>query len=96
MIAALRRFAGNRRQQFSRWWHSPIRRRDRLTGAMIGALAFFWIAGLGRLAFAPSPALGQLALWALGGALLGALFGARYPRLITCLLFPFATIGTGA
>lgn len=90
----LRRFASRKRQQFSAWWHSPIRRRDRAAGAVISALACFWIAVLGRLAFEPAPSsLSQLALWALAGALLGAIFGARYPRLATCLLLPFSTFG---
>jgi len=87
-------FIQNQRLRFSNWWNSPIRKRDRLAGAVIGATAYFWIVGLGRLAFSSPPtSLGQLALWALGGAVIGAAFGARYPRLATCLLLPFSTIG---
>lgn len=90
-------FIQNQRLRFSNWWHSPIRRRDRVLGAVIGALAGFWIAGLGRLAFAPpSASLGQLAFWALGGLLLGAAFGTRYPRLATCLLLPFSLFGVSS
>jgi hypothetical protein len=87
-------FIRKQRLRFTNWWHSPIRRRDRLLGAVIGALACFWIAGLGRLAFdPPTVSLGQLAAWALGGLLLGAAFGARHPRLATCLLLPFGLFG---
>ena len=67
-----------------------------VVGAVIGAMACFWIVALGRLAVsAPPTALGQLALWALGGAVIGTAFGARYPRLATCLLLPFSTFGAG-
>ena len=90
-------FIQNQRQRLTNWWNSPIRKRDRLAGAVIGAMACFWIAGLGRLAFsAPPTSLSQLALWALGGAALGAAFGARYPRLATCLLLPFSTFGVSS
>jgi hypothetical protein len=84
------------RLRFSNWWNAPVRRRDRLAGAVIGAMACFWIVALGRLAVsAPPTALGQLALWALGGAVIGTAFGARYTRLATCLLLPFSTFGAG-
>ncbi|MDG9922695.1 MULTISPECIES: hypothetical protein [unclassified Pseudomonas] len=90
-------FIQNQRQRFSSWWNSPIRKRDRLAGAVIGAMACFWIVSLGRLAFSAPPAsLSQLALWALGGAALGAAFGARYPKLATCLLLPFSTFGVSS
>jgi len=80
--------------RFSSWWNSPIRKRDRLAGAVIGAMACFWIVGLGRLAFSSPPtSLGQLALWSLGGLVIGAAFGARYPRLAISLLLPFSTFG---
>lgn len=93
-MAMLRQWLQRRQQRFTQWWHSPVNLSERLAGAAIGGLAFFWITGLGFLLFgSPPESLVHLAGRALAGALLGVLFGARFPRLTRCALLPFSTFG---
>jgi hypothetical protein len=82
------------RLRFLEWWQAPITRADRSRGAAVGALACFWIFGLGRLMLAQEPVgLSSLVWWAVGGAIAGILLGVRFPKAVTCLLFPFSTFG---
>jgi hypothetical protein len=86
--------ASQAKLRFTQWWQAPITRADRIRGAAVGALACLWIFGLGRLMLAQEPVgLGVLVWWAVGGAIAGILLGMRFPKAITCILFPFSTFG---
>lgn len=90
-------FFRNRSQNFARWWHAPVTRRDRIIGAFIGGMGCFWIGILGRLALGPLPAsLSTLAWWAFGSALFGILLGVCFPKSVSVVCFPFSTFGGGS
>lgn len=90
----LRAYIERRRSEFSRWWAAPAKVKDRVLGATIGAIGAFWIGALGRLLLGQLPAsLSEAAEWGLGGALVGAAAGVAFPKVISCILFPFSTFG---
>jgi len=79
-----------------RWWRSPVSRRDRFLGSVVGGLGGFWIGALGMLAFAHPPVpLGTVGVAALVGAASGMLLGVLRPKVTMVVLFPFATFGGG-
>jgi len=80
-----------------RWWRSPVSRRDRFLGGVIGGLGGFWGGALGMLAFAHPPVpLGTMGVAALVGAASGMLLGVLRPKVTMVVLFPFATFGGGS
>ncbi len=86
----------SRVERFRAWYRKPTTRRDRATGAVVGALAFFWLGVLGRLIFGPLPvSVGVLGWWALVSVLGGLAIGIAFPKQIAVFLFPFATFGGG-
>ena len=94
MIAA---FFQRKRQRFIEWWGAPVTRRDHVLGAVIRGIACFWIGVLGRIMVGPLPvSLDVLAWWALGSIAVGVVLGVVFPKVTTCVLFPFTTIGVGS
>jgi hypothetical protein len=84
-------------QNFARWWHAPVTRRDRTIGAIIGGMGCFWIGILGRLALGPLPVSpSTLGWWALGSILLGVMLGIRFPKIVSVVCFPFSSFGGGS
>jgi hypothetical protein len=82
------------KREFSAWWRAPVTWRDRILGAVVGAMGFFWLGVLGRLGVGSLPvSLGTLASWALGVSLVGVALGLRFPKATTCFCFPFALSG---
>jgi hypothetical protein len=82
------------KDRFLTWWQAPITARDRSTGVMVGAFAGLWIGALGRMIVAQDAVgIGELGLFALGGAIVFAAIGWRFPKAVTVLLFPFAVSG---
>jgi hypothetical protein len=66
-------------------------------GAFVGALGGLWIGLLGRVFFGPLPVSGHvILLWAVGGAVVGFVFGIVAPKVTTIVCFPFSTFGSGA
>lgn len=91
----IREYIERRRSEFLRWWAAPAKVKDRVLGATIGAIGAFWIGALGRLALGQLPAsLSEVAVWGLGGALVGAVAGIAFPKVVSCVLFPFSIFGT--
>ena len=81
---------------FKDWWHAPATRKDRFLGAVVGGIGSFWIGVLGRIALGPTPVSGtDLGLFALGAVAVGVALGIAFPKVTTCLLFPFTAIGGG-
>jgi hypothetical protein len=65
-------------------------------GALVGAFGCFWIGVLGRLFVGPTPvSLETIAWWALGSVAVGLTLGIVFPKVTTCVCFPFSTIGVG-
>jgi len=82
--------------RFLNWWRAPITSRDRVTGAVVGAFAGFWLGALGRIVVGASPVSGSVVLaWGVAGAALVAVLGIAFPKLVSVALFPFATFGPG-
>ena len=86
----------NRRQTFVSWWRAPVARRDRILGAVVGALGCFWMGVLARVLLGPLPiSLEALGLWAIGSGSVGAVLGILVPKATICLCFPFSAFGAG-
>lgn len=93
MISA---FFKKRRQQFIEWWSAPATPKDRRLGALVGFVGFFWIGGLGRIMLGSLPvSLSVVGWWALGSSITGLVLGIAFPKVITCVGFPFSTFGIG-
>jgi hypothetical protein len=87
-------FVRRKRQRFIEWWRAPITRRDRFLGAIIGGMGWLWIGALGRIIFGPSPvAFSIVGHWAIAGMLIGIALGLAFPKVVTCICFPFAISG---
>jgi len=84
----------SRLESFKIWWHAPIRRRDRVLGALVGGFGCFW---LGVLAFVVyGSALGSnasVAAFVAASAVLGVMLGIVFQKAVTVVCFPFATFG---
>jgi hypothetical protein len=92
----MNRFLQDRYQNYVRWRHAPVTRRDRTIGAFIGGMGCFWIGVLGRLALGPLPVSpSTLGWWALGSILLGVMLGIRFPKIVSVVCFPFSSFGGG-
>jgi hypothetical protein len=66
-----------------------------VVAVLIGAFGCFWVAVIGRLVFISGPVdLLVLGYWAVGGAIVGAVLGLLFPRVITVILYPVAAIAT--
>lgn len=86
------RFARRRFTQFRLWWCAPTTKKDRVRGAIIGAGGFFWIGALGRIMIGSLPVDGStVGAWALGSAIGGIVLGIVFPKIVSCLCFPFLT-----
>lgn len=80
--------------RFAHWWRSPPTKRDRVMGALVGALGCAWIGGLGRVFLGPLPvSLSTVLEWSLVAAASGVILGVCFPKTVTCVCFPFATFG---
>jgi hypothetical protein len=76
------------------WWRAPVTARDRVTGAVVGGMAGFWIGALGRIAIGSLPVgIGVVLLWGATGIAAGALFGRLRPRATFVFLLPLAAFG---
>ena len=76
------------------WWMAPTTHSDRLTGGLVGGIAGLWIGGLGSIIFGQLPVSFEVVVaWALCAACLGFALGIRFPKIMTVILFPFATFG---
>lgn len=72
-------------------------KKKRKTAVLVGFVGGLWIGLLGRLLLAQEGvAWSELGLYAMGGALLFAALGWRFPRVITLLLYPFSLFGIGS
>ena len=81
---------------YRKWWRAPISRRDRVVGGMVGLFGGFWVGLLGWVALGPTPAtFASLCAWVVVAVLVGAVAGAKWPKVSTLILFPFATFGGG-
>ena len=75
---------------FREWWLSPTTAGDRVYGAMCGAWAGFWMAGLARFfAGLGGDVFMQLFIYAVGGALILGVAGVVFPKPVTVISFPF-------
>jgi hypothetical protein len=89
-------FARRKRQRFIDWWRAPVTRRDRFLGATVGGMGCLWIGALVRIIFAPLPvSIFAVAQWAIAGTLIGIVLGIAFPKVVTCVRFPFAIFGAG-
>jgi hypothetical protein len=87
------RFVTDFWRHFRTWWHAPIKRRDRILGAVVGALGAFWIGCLCRLFLGPVPMpLAVVLTWGLVAAFVGTVLGVTFPKVVACVCFPFATL----
>jgi hypothetical protein len=92
----LRAFISQRIQAFPIWWKAPATGKDRFFGAVVGAMAGFWIGVLASVVFvAPPVSFTMLGLWALCAAMLGLVLGVVFPKATMLLLFPVSTFGAG-
>jgi hypothetical protein len=83
-----------RLRRFHDWWRAPATRKDRIRGAFIGAVGCFWIGTLGRIMIGPLPVSGStVGWWALGSIVSGILLGILFPKVVSCVCFPFLTFG---
>ena len=90
-------FFKRRLEEFRIWWRAPASRKDRVVGALIGAFGCFWIGILGRLFLGPTPVDGvTLGWWALGSVIVGVALGVTFPKVTTCVCFPFSSFGIGS
>lgn len=81
---------------FLEWWQRPATRRDRVTGTFVGGFGFLWIGVLGRIMLGPMPiSLVDIAWWALASIGVGVVLGVCFPKVITCMCFPFSIFGIG-
>jgi hypothetical protein len=79
------------------WWNRPIRTRDRILGFFVGLIGGFVAGALGRLFLgSPSFQLTELAWWAFGSMVLCSILGVLFPKLVTLVLYPFASISIGS
>ncbi len=93
----MNRFLQNRYQNYARWRHAPVTRRDRAMAAIVGGMGCFWLGILGRLALGPLPVtLSALGWWALGTMVLGVLLGICFPKSISVVCLPFSSFGGGS
>ena len=84
----------NERKSFREWWHAPTTRRDRATGALVGAFGGFWLGLLGRIIASDLPVeLGAAAGWGAAVAGLCAACGALFPKPVKVLLYPLSVFG---
>lgn len=89
-------FLSRRLKRFKDWWHAPATAKDRVLGAVVGGFGCFWIGVLGRIALGPTPvSLVELGWFALGSLAVGVALGIAFPKITTCALFAFSTIGGG-
>ncbi len=71
-------------------WNNPK------TGAIIGFTGGLWIGFLGRLTWAEETvAWSELALYALGAAVIFCALGWCFPRVVSIALYPFSLFGFG-
>jgi hypothetical protein len=90
-------FVHRRFKHFGAWWRAPASRGDRALGATIGGLGCLWIGVLGRLFFDPMPvSLSIIGWWALGSVAAGVALGIFFPKVTTCVCYPFSTFGVGS
>jgi len=76
------------------WWRAPVTARDRVTGAVVGGMAGFWIGALGRIVVGPLPVgVAVVLLWGALGIAVGALFGRFRPKVTFVFLLPLAAFG---
>jgi len=76
------------------WWRAPVTARERVTGAVVGGMAGFWIGALGRIVVGSLPVgVGVVLLWGIVGIAAGALFGRLRPKATFVFLLPFAAFG---
>jgi hypothetical protein len=76
------------------WWRAPVTARDRVTGAVVGGMAGFWVGALGRIMAGPLPVgITVVLLWAAAGLAAGALFGRLRPKATFVFLLPLAAFG---
>jgi len=93
----IRRFFQRRTEEFKSWWRAPATWKDRALGAVVGAFGCFWIGVLGRLFLGPTPvSFVTIGWWALGSVAVGIMLGLVFPKVTTCVCFPFSTIGVGS
>ena len=91
-----RAFIARRFERFGEWWRAPATRRDRLLGAVVGGIGCLWIGALGRIMVGPAPVSGStIGWWALGSFVVGVLLGVGFPKVTTCVCYPFSLFGVG-
>jgi hypothetical protein len=90
---------GNRNRKhdkFLKWWKAPNTKKDRYTAATIGAFSGLWLGGLGRIMLGALPvSITDVGLWALGGIIVFSLPGLFFPKVISCICYPFSIFGVG-
>jgi hypothetical protein len=85
-----------RLRNFTEWWRSPVTRKVRLQGSVVGGLGGFWYGVLGRLLIGPMPVdLSVIGVWALGSVIVGTIAGIAFPKATICICYPFSIFGGG-
>ena len=85
-----------RLRNFAEWWRTPITRKVRLKGSVIGGFGCFWVGVLGRLLIGPMPVdLSVIGWWALGSLIAGIFAGLIFPKAVLCVFYPFSIFGGG-
>ena len=88
------RVISNSFQHVRRWWRAPVTAGDRLGGAFVGVVAFFFIGVIARAMLGARPvSFSTLSLWGAGVSSAGLIVGIRFPKGTTCLLMPFLFLG---
>jgi hypothetical protein len=86
-----------KKETFVHWWLAPSTRKDRVRGAIVGSLGSFWIGILGRIILGTLPiSISTLGWWALGSVLTGIVLGITFPKVTTCICFPFSIFGVSS
>lgn len=81
-------------ERLQSWWRAPATRKDRLVGAAVGGMSFFWFGLFGRLSLGATPALlSELVAWVLATVVAGVMLGALFPKPISVIGFPFTFLG---
>jgi hypothetical protein len=80
-------------KKFRAWWQSPATPTQRLGGAVSGFIGFLALGILGRLFLGARPVgIVDLVYWGAGASVVGVAVGLRYPKAMTCVIFPLTFV----
>jgi hypothetical protein len=73
------------------WYRTPVTGNDRLIGAIVGGVGFFWIGVLILCALQAHTTVFATAIWLGACVALGVFFGSAFPKIVRTVCFPFTT-----